>query len=105
MEERWQYSSLGGEPRLALLRTYRTMAALLARKGLPRRLPAQSTQEYARLVSGSVSRGMDAVDWLSEAASAAAYDPRPVGDSVALEASEKLALLKRTLRVRARASA
>ena len=105
IEERWQYSSLGGEPRLALLRTYRTMAALLARKGLPRRLPAQSTQEYARLVSGSVSRGMDAVDWLSEAASAAAYDPRPVGDSIAREASEKLALLKRTLRVRARASA
>jgi hypothetical protein len=104
-EERWQYSTLGGEPRRALLRTYQTMAALLARRGLPRRLPAQSAQEYAQFVSGSISQGMDAVQWLSEAASAAAYDPRPVGASTALQASEKLALLKRTLRTRARASA
>jgi hypothetical protein len=104
-EEQWQYSTLGGEPRRALLRTYRTMAGLLARKGLPRRLPSQSTREYARLVSGSISQGMGAVQWLSEAASAAAYDPRPVGASTAREASEKLALLKRTLKVRATAGA
>ena len=102
-EERWRYSTLGGEPRRALLRTYRAMAALLARRGLPRRLPAQSAQEYARQVSGSISQGMDAVQWLSEVASAAAYDPRPMGASTALEASEKLALLKRTLRTRASA--
>lgn len=104
-EERWQYSTLGGESRRALLRTYRAMAAHLARKGLPRRLPAQSAQEYARLVSGGISQGMDAVTWISEAASGAAYDPRPVAPSTALEAREKLAQLKRTLRIRVSARA
>ncbi len=79
------------------------MANLLARKGLPRRASVQSPEEYAGLVSGSISQGMGAVRWLSEAASAAAYDPRPMTDATVLEAREKLAALKHSLRVRARA--
>ena len=105
MSKRWGYTALDGESRRALLRTYREMANLLARRGLPQRASVQAPQEYARIISSSISQGMGAVQWLTEAASAAAYDPGPVTDATVMEAGEKLSALKRSLKLRARASA
>ncbi|MBI2872148.1 MAG: DUF3488 domain-containing protein [Chloroflexi bacterium] len=99
------YTALDGEHRRAVLATYRRMVRLLARKGLPPRRPAQTPVEYARLVAPRLDGGRETVEWLSQAASAAAYDPAPISPSVSTEASDKLTALRRTLAIRARSLA
>ena len=75
------------------------MVALLVRKGLPSRQPAQTPREYASLVVPRLDGGLNAVEWLTEAATAAAYDPKPLSPSTASEAGAKLATLRETLAV------
>ncbi|MBI4200998.1 MAG: DUF4129 domain-containing protein [Chloroflexi bacterium] len=94
------YTSLMGDHRRAVVDAYHRMVALLARKGLPTRRPAQTPQEYAGLVAPRLGEAAGIVEWLAEAASTAAYDPRPISSAMASEASGRLALLKRTLVVR-----
>ncbi|MEE8442322.1 MAG: transglutaminaseTgpA domain-containing protein [Dehalococcoidia bacterium] len=95
------YTSLTGIPRQTVLRAYGRTVALLVRKGLPTRQSAQTPREYTRLVAPRLTGGLDIVQWMSESATAAAYDPRPINPSTAQEAMEKLAALGRTLAVRA----
>ncbi len=76
------------------------MVALLVRKGLPSRQPAQTPQEYARLVAPSLVEGMGIVRWLTQATDAAAYDSRPFSPSVAQDARDKFALLPGALAVK-----
>ena len=44
--------------------------------------------------------GRETVEWLSDTTSVAAYDPSPAEPSIARQAAEILAGLRRTLRVR-----
>jgi hypothetical protein len=91
------YTLLVGEPRAAVLRAYRQMVALLGRHGLPARLPSQAPGEYARLVVHQLAAGREQVEWLAEAANAAAYDPRPLSPSLGGEAKQRLASLASAL--------
>ena len=95
-----RYTALQGEARRQVLAAYQKMVALLARKGLPARKPAQTPEEYARVVAPRLVEGVDIVRWLTEATNTAAYDPRPLGSSVAQEARGKLATLSRKLALR-----
>ncbi len=91
------YSTLDGEPRKSMLNLYRKMVTLLGRKGLPAREPSQSPYEYAAGISSRIGGGRETVEWLTGAASRAAYDPEPFAPSTVAEAKEKLSELKRAL--------
>ncbi len=91
------YTLLVGEPRPAVLRAYRQMAALLGRHGFPARLPTQAPGEYARLVVQQMAAGGEQVEWLAKAANAAAYDPRPLSPLLGGEAKQRLASLASAL--------
>ena len=93
------YTALSGEPRRAVLDAYRRMAVLLVKRGLPERRSSQTLLEYLRQVASLLTGGREIVEWLTEAARAAAYDPRPVDATVAREADDRLAALPRTLAV------
>ncbi len=91
------YSTLDGESRTAMLNLYRKMAAVLVKKGLPSRQPYQPPYEYAAIIRPHIPDGREIVDWLTRAASSAAYDPRPFKPSVVGEARQKLSALRRAL--------
>jgi transglutaminase-like putative cysteine protease len=91
------YTLLVGEPRAAVLRAYGQMVTLLGRHGLPTRLPSQAPGEYARLVVPQLAAGREQVEWLAQAANAAAYDPRPLSPSLGGEAKQRLATLASAL--------
>jgi hypothetical protein len=95
------YTTLAGDSRREVLAVYRGMVALLVRKGLPPRQPAQTPREYAGLVAPRLVEGMGIVRWLTQATDAAAYDSRPLSPSLAREARDKLALLPAALAVKA----
>ena len=94
------YTAFPGDTRQLVLSTYRRMAALLRRRGLPPKQPSQAPGEYARIVAPLLEGGGDMVEWLRQAASAAAYSPGPLSPSLAEEARQKLAALRRVLAVR-----
>ena len=91
------YSVLDGEARRTMLSLYHKMAAALVKKGLPRRQQHQPPYEYAAIISTQVPESQEIVDWLSQAASSAAYDPKPFNPSTVPEARQRLSALKRTL--------
>jgi transglutaminase-like putative cysteine protease len=91
------YSVLDGESRETMLKLYHKMVAALAKKGLPPRQSHQSPYEYDALIYGQISDGRDMVDWLTEAATGAAYNPAPFNPSTILEAKAKLSDLRREL--------
>jgi hypothetical protein len=92
--EAGSYTVLDGEARRAMLRLYRRMLAILAKKGFPPRQPHQPPYEYARLIQAQISEGRDTVEWLTEAATSAAYNPAPFDPATVLEAEQKLASLR-----------
>jgi len=95
--EVWHYSLLEGDSRRAMLKLYRRMAALLAKRGLPPRLPHQAPLEHAEAVFALTPAGSDDLRWLAAAASRAAYDPAPFNESMVAEAGQRLAELRRAL--------
>jgi len=94
---RTEYSRLDGEARLAVLRQYRKMVKLLGKKGVPARLAYQPLAEYAALAQGRLPVGRELVDWLTDAANRAAYDPAPFPPAMTQEARGKLQELKRVV--------
>ncbi|MFQ5826136.1 MAG: DUF4129 domain-containing transglutaminase family protein, partial [Dehalococcoidia bacterium] len=92
-----RYSTLRGEPRRAMLVLYRKMIALLVKKGLPTRQASQSLYEYAALICPQIPHGRETVEWLTQAASIAAYDPRPFNPATTWEAKERLSALRQSL--------
>jgi hypothetical protein len=93
-----RYSILDGESRRAMLKLYHKMVALLVRKGLPPRQPHQPPYEYAAAIYAQIPENRETVEWLTGAASGAAYDPRPFDSSIVLEARTRLSALRRELR-------
>jgi hypothetical protein len=91
------YSVLEGESRKLMLKLYRKMVAVLARKGLPPRQPYQPPYEYAAIISARVPDNQETIEWLTKAASRAAYDPDPFNPSILLEAKQRLSVLRRAL--------
>lgn len=94
------YTSLTGAARKEVLTSYRKMASLLVKKGLPRRQPSQTPREYAAAIAPRLAGGAELVQRLSDAAANAAYDPSPLDPHVATEASDTYGTLLRTLSVR-----
>lgn len=94
---RTEYSRLDGEARLAVLRQYRKMVKLLGKKGVPARPAYQPLAEYAALAQGRLPVGRELVDWLTDAANRAAYDPAPFPPAMTQEARGKLQELKRVV--------
>lgn len=92
-----EYSILEGESRRAMLNLYHKMVALLVKKGLPSRQPHQPPYEYATIIHSQNSDGQEMVEWLTQAANNAAYDPRPFHPSMVWEARGKLSALRQTL--------
>jgi hypothetical protein len=91
------YSVLDGESRKLMLKLYHKMVAVLARKGLPPRQSDQPPYEYAAIISAHVPDNQETIEWLTKAASRAAYDPDPFNPSILLEAKQRLSVLKRGL--------
>ena len=91
------YSTLGGESRTTMLNLYHKMTAVLVKKGLPCREPYQPPYEYAAIICSQIPDGRETVEWLTQAASSAAYDPRPFKPSTVEEARQKLSALRRAL--------
>jgi hypothetical protein len=89
-----RYSSLDGESRFAMLKLYQKMTALLARKGFPARQPHQSLFEYAASDQQQNPAARGIINWITSAASNAAYNPAPFTHPTAREAKEKLVELK-----------
>lgn len=97
--ETFGYTTMEGELRQEVLVTYHRMLRLLARKGLMTKKATQTPWEYTRRVLLHIDGGQEAVEWLTQAATTAAYDPRPVSPTMATEAQERLADLRRTVTV------
>ncbi len=91
------YSVLDGESRKLMLKLYHKMVAVLARKGLPPRQPHQPPYEYVTIISAQIPDKRETIEWLTQAASSAAYDPNPFKPSTVLEARRRLSALRRTL--------
>ena len=91
------YSTLDGESRRVMLSLYRKMVALLVKNGLPCRQTYQPPGEYATVVCGQIPDGRDTVEWLTQAASSAAYNPKPFDPAAILEAGRRLSALRRAL--------
>jgi len=91
------YSVLDGELRKAMLNLYHKMVALIAKKGLPTRQQYQPPYEYAAIVCSQILDGRETIEWLTQAASSAAYNPKPFNPSTILEARQKLSALRRAL--------
>jgi hypothetical protein len=91
------YSILDGEARRAMLNLYRQMVALLVKKDLPSRQPYQPLYEYATLICPQITGGQEIIEWLTQAASSAAYDPKPFNPSIIPEARRRLSTLMRAL--------
>lgn len=91
------YSVLDGESRRIMLDLYHKMIAVLARKGLPPRQRHQPPYEYATIISVQIPDKRETIDWLTQAASSAAYNPNPFNPSTVLEARQRLSALRRTL--------
>ncbi|MEK7353349.1 MAG: transglutaminaseTgpA domain-containing protein, partial [Chloroflexota bacterium] len=72
-----EYSLLEGESRRTALNLYRSMVAILVRKGLSPRQSYQPPDEYAALVSRQIPAGQEIVERLTRLAIRAAYDPKP----------------------------
>ena len=91
------YSVLDGEERRAMLNLYRKMVTLLVKKDLPPRQPYQPPHEYAAVICPQVPHGREMIEWLTQAASSAAYNPKPLNLATISEATQKLSALKRKL--------
>ena len=91
------YSILDGEARRAMLNLYRQMVALLVKKDLPSRQPYQPPYEYATLICPQITGGQEIIEWLTQVASSAAYDPKPFNPSIIPEARRRLSTLMRAL--------
>lgn len=91
------YSTLDGESRRAMLNLYHKMVALLVKKGLPSRQPYQPPYEYAATICPQIPGSREMVEWLSQAASSAAYDPKSFSPATLWEARRKLSTLRQAL--------
>ena len=80
-----------------MLKLYHKMVAVLIRKGLPFRQPHQPPYEYATIINVQIPDNRETIEWLTQAASSAAYDPNPFRPSTLFEARRRLSALKRTL--------
>ena len=89
------YSLLGGESRRTMLDLYRKMVSMLVKKGLPSRQPQQPPDEYAAIVSAQIPDKRETIEWLSQAASSAAYNPKPFNPATVTEARRRLVALRR----------
>jgi hypothetical protein len=69
------------------------MVALLIKKDLPSRQPYQPPYEYATLICPQITGGQEIIEWLTQAASSAAYDPKPFDPSIIPEARRRLSTL------------
>jgi hypothetical protein len=87
------YSVLDGEERRVMLNLYHQMVALLIKKDLPSRQPYQPPYEYATLICPQIIGGQEIIEWLTQAASSAAYDPKPFDPSIIPEARRRLSTL------------
>ncbi len=76
-----------------MLNLYRQMVALLVKKDLPSRQPYQPPYEYAAIVCPQITDGQEIIEWLTQAASSAAYDPKPFNPSIIPEARRRLSAL------------
>lgn len=103
-QEAKEYSTLDGEPRESMLNLYHKMVAVLVKKGLPSRQKNQPPYEYATIIYPKISDGQEIVEWLSQAASSAAYNPRPFSPSIIPEARRRLSTLRRVLVVNSMSS-
>jgi len=91
------YSILDGESRRIMLDLYRKMVSVLVKKGLPSRQPYQPPYEYAAIISAQIPDSRETIEWLSQAVSSAAYNPRPFNPLAVTEARRRLAALRRAL--------
>ena len=91
------YSTLDGESRKTMLNLYRKMATLLVKKGLPFRQEYQPPYEYAAIICPQIPDGQEIVEWLTQVASSAAYDPRPFNPPTVQEVRQRLSALRRAL--------
>ncbi|MBI4284016.1 MAG: hypothetical protein HY663_06060 [Chloroflexi bacterium] len=91
------YSILDGESRRRILELYGKMVSLLVKKGLPPRRPYQPPYEYATIISAQIPNNRETIEWLSQAASSAAYNPKPFNPATVTEARQRLAALRRAL--------
>ena len=98
-QETREYSTLDGEPRESMLNLYHKMVTVLVKKGLPSRQKNQPPYEYATIIYPQISDGQEIVEWLSQAVSSAAYNPKPFNPSIILEARRRLSTLRRALAV------
>ncbi len=93
-----EYSMLEGEARRLALQLYNKMVALLARKGFPARQPHQPPYEYAAAICSQAPDAREAIDWITQVASRAAYDPGPFDPSMVPESKRKFSELNKALR-------
>ena len=99
-----EYSTLDGEPRKSMLNLYHKMVTVLVKKGLPSRQKNQPPYEYATIICPQISDGQEIVEWLSQAASSAAYNPKLFHPSIIPEARQRLSALRRVLVVNSMSS-
>ena len=92
-----EYSILDGESRRIMLDLYRKMVSVLVKKGLPSRQPYQPPYEYAAIISAQIPNSRETIEWLSQAVSSAAYNPKPLNPLAVTEARRRLAALRRAL--------
>ena len=91
------YSSLEGASRQAMLNLYHRALTLLQNQGLPFRRSHQALFEYAAAIESDLAAGGGTLDWLTAAASCAAYSPLPFPASTVTEARRKVSALKHEL--------
>ena len=92
-----EYSVLDGESRRVMLNLYHKMVIALVKKGLPSRQRYQPPYEYAAIIVPQITDGREEIEWLTQAASHAAYDPKSFNLTNIREATQRLSALKRAI--------
>ncbi|MEE8473053.1 MAG: transglutaminaseTgpA domain-containing protein [Dehalococcoidia bacterium] len=93
----FEYSQLQDLQRRKVIGLFRKMEAVLAKAGFRRRGPGETIAEYGTAAGGLLSPQQEAIKWLAETASRAAYDPRPFSKDLVGEAVRRVENITRAV--------
>ena len=92
------YAPLDGPGRREFLRLYAAAEKLLQRSGNGKRLAGQTVGDYSAEATALAPEAKSHLDWFTNGAWRAAYDPKPFPSKLVAEGRPKLRGLKAALR-------
>ena len=92
------YAPLDGPERREFLRLYAAVEKLLRRSGSGQRLAGQTVGDFSAVAAASAPEAKSHLDWFTNGAWRAAYDPKPFPSKLVAEGKPMLRGLRTALR-------